>query len=77
MAFISVDHACGTQRLRALQVVGLLLIKANGGEDHPVAGLQDHDPALQTVCVILPMCPRHGGRLAPSRQGGGTAEMAL
>ena len=77
MAFISVDHACGTRRLPALQVVRLILFQANGGEDHPLAGLQDHDPALQTVCVILPMCPRHGGCLPPSRPGGGTAEMAL
>jgi len=32
-----------------------------GREDRPVVGLQDHDPALEVVGVIIPRFGRHPG----------------
>ena len=50
---------------------------ARGGKDQPILGRRDCEPASDAVNVIHPELGPNAGCLAPSRQGGGTAEMAL
>ena len=49
------------RRLQAHQVVRRLLGLAGRREDRPVVGLQDSDPALEVLGVILPGLRRHPG----------------